>query len=307
VRFAHAHLRRKSPLRFWWRSWRVGDEESVRVYPDFAPVVRLALAAMENLAEPSGILRRNRAGMSREFHQLREFQEGDSLAQIDWKATSRHRQLISREFEEQRNQAVVFLLDTGRRMRAIDGRLPQFDHCLNASLVLAWVALRQGDQVGVQAFGGTDRWLPPQRGRHAISAVLNHLYDYQTTPEPSDFAAAAERLMLRQRRRAMVVVLTNLRGEDAEDLRPALRMLRTRHLVVLGSLREQTVETLRSTPVSSFGEALRFGAAEAYVAERRQLLRTLEGEGVVIVDVPAAQFPVALANRYLEIKRSARL
>ncbi len=307
VCFGPAHVRRKSPFGFWWRRWKLGGVESVRVYPDFAPVVRLALAAMENLSEPSGILKRHRAGVSREFHQLREFHEGDSLAQIDWKATSRHRQLISREFEEQRNQAVVFLLDTGRRMRAIDGRLPQFDHCLNAALVLAWVALRQGDQVGVQGFGGSDRWLPPQRGGHAIAAVLNHLYDYQTTAAPSDFAQAAERLMQRQRRRAMVVMLTNLRGEDAAELRPALRMLRGRHLVVLGSLREQSVETLRRTPVERFGEALRFGAAEAYVAERRQLLRGLEGEGVVTVDVPAAEFPVALAKRYLEIKRTARL
>jgi len=307
VFFGPAHVRRLSPVGFWWRGWRLGGPESVRVYPDFAPVVRLALAAMENLSEPSGILRKNRAGVSREFHQLREFQEGDSLAQIDWKSTSRHRQLISREFEEQRNQAVIFLLDTGRRMRAVDGRLPQFDHCLNAALVLAWVALRQGDQVGVQGFGGTDRWLPPMRGRHAVEAVLNHLYDYQTTAEPSDFAEAAERLMLRQRRRAMVVMLTNLRGEDDAELRPALRMLRSRHLVVLGSLREQSVETLRRTPVAGFGEALRFGAAEAYVAERRELLRSLEGEGVVTVDVPAAEFPVALANRYMEIKRTARL
>jgi len=307
VCFGPAHVRRKSPFGFWWRWWKLGTAESVRVYPDFAPVVRLAMAAMENLSEPSGILQRHRAGVSREFHQLREFHEGDSLAQIDWKATSRHRELISREFEEQRNQAVVFLLDTGRRMRAIDGRLPQFDHCLNAALVLAWVALRQGDQVGVQGFGGSDRWLPPQRGGHAIAAVLNHLYDYQTTAAPSDFAEAAERLMQRQRRRAMVVMLTNLRGEDDAELRPALRMLRGRHLVVLGSLREQSIETLRRTPVERFGEALRFGAAEAYIAERWQLLRGLEGEGVVTVDVPAGEFPVALAKRYLEIKRTARL
>jgi len=307
VQFTAAHVRRRSPLGFWRRGWRLGGLEEVRVYPDFAPVIRLALLAMEHRVDPAGVRRRSHGGVSREFHQLRDYREGDSLAQVDWKASSRHRHLISREFEEQRNQTVIVLLDTGRRMRAMDGRLAQFDHCLNAALLLACVALRQGDLVGVQGFGGTERWLPPQRGVRAIDTLLNHLYDYQTTAQPSDFTAAAERLMERQRRRALVVLLTNLRGEDEAELAPALRMLRSRHLVVLGSLREQAVEGLRREPVAGFREALRFAAAEAYFAERRMVLHGLEREGVIAVDVVAAEFPVALANRYLEIKRAARL
>ena len=85
----------------------------------------------------------------------------------------------------------------GVLMRAMDGDLPQFDHCLNAMLLLAYVALRQGDQVGVQAFGGTRRWMPPVKGAHSMSVLLNHLFDYRTSPEPSDFTEAAEQLMAR--------------------------------------------------------------------------------------------------------------
>lgn len=305
--FGVSFLRRASPLGLWWIGARLGEAETVKVYPDYEQPVRLALLAMDHRSEPMGIHKRSRVGMSREFHQLREFHEGDSLAQIDWKASSRHRELISREFEEQRNQSVVFLLDTGRRMRALDGRLPQFDHCLNAALLVSYVALRQGDMVGMQAFGGTDRWLPPLRGVGSMSALLNHLYDYQTTTEPSDFSEAGERLMQRQLRRSLVVVLTNLRGEDDAELLPALRMLSSRHLVVLASLREQAVEDLIRQPVVGFRESLRFGAAEAYMAERRSLLGQIEGHGILTVDVPAMQLPVALANRYLEIKRAARL
>ena len=305
--FGPTSIRRASPFGFWWFGGKSGEDFTVKVYPDYEPAVRLALLAMDHRAEPMGIHRRNRVGMSREFHQLREFHEGDALAQVDWKASSRHRQLISREFEEQRNQTVVFLLDTGRRMRALDGQLPQFDHCLNAALLVSYVALRQGDVVGMQAFGGTDRWLPPVRGVGSMSALLNHLYDYQTTTEPSDFSEAGERLMHRQLRRSLVVVLTNLRGEDDTELLPALRMLGARHLVVLASLREQAVDRLVREPVGDFRESLRFGAAEAYMAERRNLLRKIEGHGILTVDVPARELPVALANRYLEIKRAARL
>ncbi|WP_193210973.1 DUF58 domain-containing protein [Luteolibacter marinus] len=305
--FGAVHVCRVSMLGWWRRKYLAGESATVRVYPDYEPVLKFALLAMQARQEQMGIVRKSFAGSSRDFHQLREYREGDPMSQIDWKATSRRVQLISREFQEQRNQIVIFLTDTGRRMRAMDGELPQFDHCLNAMLLLSYVALRQGDQVGVQAFGGTNRWLPPVKGSHSMSVLLNHLFDYRTTPEPSDFAAAVERLLAVQKRRALVVVMTNLRGEDSSELVPALRMLRSKHLVMLASLRERSVEDARVTPVADFGGALRFAAAERYDAERAEVLATLQGFGILTLDVPAQQFPVALANRYLDIKAAGRL
>jgi uncharacterized protein (DUF58 family) len=307
VPFGKVHVRRTSLFGLWRMRHSAGVAEEVRVYPDYEPVLKFALLAMQARQEQMGIVRKSFAGSSRDFHQLREYREGDPMSQIDWKATSRRVTLISREFQEQRNQIVIFLTDTGRRMRAMDGELPQFDHCLNAMLLLSYVALRQGDQVGVQAFGGTQRWLPPVKGAHSMSVLLNHLFDYQTTPEPSDFAAAAESLLARQKRRALVVVMTNLRGEDSSELIPALRLLRSKHLVMLASLRERSVEDARTKPIDEFSDALRFAAAERYDAERAEVLATLQGFGILTLDVPAQQFPIALANRYLDIKAAGRL
>ena len=305
--FRPVHIRMRSPLGLWWRVSEHGEEETVKVFPDYEPVVRFALLATQSRQDQMGIVRRSLAGSSRDFHQLREYREGDPLAQIDWKATSRRLQLVSREFQEQRNQTIVFLTDTGRRMRAIDGELPQFEHCLNAMLLLSYVALRQGDQVGVQSFGGTDRWLPPVKGQHSMATILNHLYDYRTTPEPSDFTAAAQRFQARQRRRSMVVVLTNLRGEDSAELVPALGILARQHLVVLASLRESTIEVARTAPVTDFNDALKYAAAEQYGAERQEVMATLRSYGILTLDVPAKDFPVALANLYLDIKSAGRL
>lgn len=307
AKFGRVHLRRRSPLGLWVRKEFAGEEMEVRVYPDYEPVLRFALLAMQARQDQMGIVRRSQAGSSRDFHQLREYREGDPFSQIDWKATSRRLTLISREYQEQRNQTIVFLTDTGRRMRAVDGDLPQIDHCLNAMLLLSYIALRQGDQVGIQSFGGTNRWMPPVKGAHSMSALLNHLFDYRTTPEPSDFAEAAERLLARQRRRALVVLMTNLRGEDASELVPALTSLRSRHLVMLASLREKSVENARSGGISSFSDALRFAAAEAYDKERAEVLAKLRGHGILTLDVPAQDFAVSLANRYLDIKAAGRL
>jgi uncharacterized protein (DUF58 family) len=305
--FGPVQMRRVSPWGLWTRRTSHLDAETVKVYPNYEPVLRFALLAMQQRESPMGIVRRARAGSSRDFHQLRDYRDGDPLSQIDWKATSRRQMLISRDFQEQRDQSIVFLLDTGRRMRALDGGVPQFDHVLNAILLVAHVALRQGDQVSVKSFGGTDRWLPPMKGSHAMPVLLNHLYDYRTTSAPSDFAGAVEQLMTRQRRRSLVIVLTNLRGEDAKELLPAMQVLSCRHLVLLASMREGVVQEAFSQPVESFASALRYLAADRYVQERREVLASLAASGILTLDSTAKEFPVALANSYSDIKAAGRI
>ncbi|MGB0775364.1 MAG: DUF58 domain-containing protein, partial [Akkermansiaceae bacterium] len=226
--FSAGHLKVSSPLRLWTRNCRCAKTQSTRVYPNYEPVLRYALLAMANRAEQMGIVKKNRAGMSREFHQLRDYQLGDMLSQIDWKATSKRLSLISRDYQEQRDQTVILAIDCGRRMRSLDGGIPQFDHSLNAILLLAYTALRQGDHVGVMGVGGSDRWLSPVKGVAGMTTILNHLYDYETSTGPSDFGEAAEKLLTRQRRRALVVLLSNVRGEDGHQLVDPMRMIRRR-------------------------------------------------------------------------------
>jgi uncharacterized protein (DUF58 family) len=161
--------------------------------------------------------------------------------------------------------------------------------------------------VGVCAFGGVEKWLPPVKGPHAMNALLQHLYDYETTPHPSDFTEAAGLILSRQRKRALVILLTNLRGEDAEDVLAAVQTLRQRHLVILATLRERSAEELRIKPVESFDDALRFTAGQLYLEERRALVERVRAAGAVVVDTVAGELPVALANAYLQVKQSGRL
>jgi uncharacterized protein (DUF58 family) len=307
VIFTHCHLRHESPLGLWQRRYTAGQAAEVRIYPNYEPVVRYTLLAMSHRESHMGIVSKNRVGQSREFHQLRDYMDGDVLSRVDWKATARRGQLISREYREQRDQTLILLLDCGRRMRTLDGALPQFDHCLNATLLLSYIALRQGDQVGVMGFGGTNRWMPPVKGQHSMSVLLNHLYDYQTTPEPSDFGEAVERLMARQSRRSLVILMTNLRSEDAQHLLPPLQLLRRRHLVIVASLRERALMEKLQTPVARFDDALLRAAGYGYLEERAQFLHSLQEQGVLSLDETAEALPAALASAYLDIKRHGAL
>lgn len=292
-----------SVLRFWRRRKKLGQAQTTRVYPNYAPVLRLALLAIENRPEASAQLLQTFAGMSREFRQLRDFREGDALSQVDWKATARRQKFIAREYEEQRDQVILFLLDGGRRMRAEDDGLPQFDHALNALLLVSWLALREGDQVGVLSFGDSLRWLAPVKGPQSMPRLLEHLYDLHSSLTPSDYREAVEELMARQKRRAMVILLTNLRAERVGDLTESLGFLASRHHVLAASLREAAVESALAEPVASWSGTLAAAAAAHYLEGREQTLAALEQRGVRTLEATAAQFPLALAQRYLEAKK----
>ncbi|KAF1685691.1 DUF58 domain-containing protein [Pseudoxanthomonas broegbernensis] len=305
--FEGAHLRLHSPWRLWTGLRTAGTAQEVRVYPDFAPLARLALFSAEQASLLVGAHLRRRRGEGTDFRQMREYRVGDSLRQVDWKATARARKLISREYQDERNQQLLLVVDTGRRMLASEGGLSHFDHALNAALVVAWLALRQGDAVGLMATGADPRWVRPRRGPAALQGLLRDSYDLQPRPVATDYLAMAEELSLRQRRRALVMLATNVRDEDADDLLAAVRLLQRRHLVCVASLRERELDEALAREVDDLPGAIAAGATARYLAQRAQAHDALRRQRVMTLDVAAAELPAALVERYLAVKRDGLL
>lgn len=305
--FAGVHLLVHSPWRFWKHYRYIKLHSPIRVYPNFSTMTKYALFAAENRLGQLGIRKLQRRGEGLEFHQLREYRTGDALRQIDWNATSRHKKLISKEYQDERDQQIIFLIDCGRRMLAQDGVLSHFDYTLNAILLLSYVALRQGDALGLMTFSGEQRWFAPRKGLNTINSILNTIYDLQPSTHASDYLNAATQLMLRHNKRALVVLISNLRDEDNDELLPALQLLRKKHLVLLASLQERILNEVLEQPVSNFEQALRHTATIHYLNSRHQAHEALRGHGIVYLDVEPEQLPVMMVNRYLEIKRSGRL
>lgn len=305
--FGPADLLVKSPLGLFERALRRGPSQPLRVYPDFSAVRKYALMATRGRLAQLGVHRKRRRGEGMEFHQLREYREGDALRQIDWKASARVRKLISRDYQDERDQRILFLLDCGRRMRALDAGLSHFDHTLNAMLLLSYVALREGDGVGLLSFSGPERWLPPMKGPATLDRIMDLVHDLEPENRATDYLAAAESLVTRFRKRALVVLVTNLRDEDDDTLRPAIALLRKRHRVLLASLRERSLDEASASPVRSFDDALLHGAVHRYLAERKGALDHLAALGAPALDLLPEQLPLALVNRYLALKRGGEL
>ena len=304
--FGGIDLRRRSRLLLWQLQWRVALLSIVRVYPDFSWLNRYLLLVGEQRMRQTGLRVAPRRGEGLEFHQLREFRDGDSQRQVDWKASARRNTLISREYQEERDQQILLVLDTGRRMRARDGAVSHFDEVLRAMLLLSCVALRQGDSVGLLTFGRGHRWLPMQRGTAALTRLLHTVYDLDADTSASDYIQLAKEIRIRQRRRALIVLLTNAREED-EDLLTALQLLGEHHIVLVTSLREASIDAIEHAPVAMLSDALMSASVAAHQLERQRVHDVITRTGHRLLDSTPAQLPVRLVNDYWQLKRSGRL
>lgn len=288
---------------------RLGPEETRRVFPDFAQVARYAWLAGDRRLSELGIKSYQRRGEGTDFKQLAEYRAGDAVRHIDWKATLRVGKPVVREFQDERDQCVMLLIDSGRRMRADEAHAgiggTFFDHVLNAVMLLAYVALRQGDEVGAMTFGaptGSERTVAPRKGVGALNLLMAKLYDVQPTPTHTDYVAAATRLLTNHRKRALVVLVTNFRDEDSSELAFALTLLRSRHLVLVASLREQIVTDLAAQPLNRSDAPLEVASAHLYEQSRRDAFNRLAARDALMVDALPERLGVELVNRYHAVK-----
>ena len=310
VVFAPADVRVRTRWGFWDLLERLGSIERRRVFPDFAQVARYAWLAGNRRLQEIGIKTYQLRGQGTDFKQLSEYHIGDPVRHIDWRATLRLGKPIVREFQDERDQCVLLMVDCGRRMRADDSVAAgetHFDQVLNAVMLLSYVALAQGDAVGAMTFGtppGLERAIPPRKGKQALNGLMGHLYDIQPTPTHSDYVAAARALLQRQHKRALVIVITNFRDEDSTELSHALRLLRRRHLVLLASLRERVVGELMRQPLTGGDAAIDVAAAHLYEQSRRDAFNRLATRDALMADAEPERLAVELVNRYHAVKRA---
>jgi uncharacterized protein (DUF58 family) len=296
-----------SPLRLWQKKSFLPCVSEIKIFPNFRKIRHYALLATHHNLSLMGIKRLTRRGEGNEFHQLREYRQGDSLQKIDWKASSRYRRLISKEYQDERDQQIIFVLDCGRRMHHAESGRSHLDQALSSILLLAHVAARQGDGVGFYSFGGTHKWVPPQKTENSVRTLLLAMYDLKSSTAASDYLQTARDLLALQTRRALMVIVTGSRAEDHDDLLQMARQLRRKHLLVVVDLRESILDETMQMPVADFSQALRYQALEHYLSERGALLKQLRHHGIHTLDVTAEHLPPALVNSYLEIKSSGIL
>ena len=278
--------------------------QRVRVYPETGESRGQSLALIR---ARQMMLERRRArahGLGRDFESLREFQQGDEVRDVCWTATARRGRLIARTYQPERSQAVWIVVDSGRLMRARRGRETNLDAAAAAAFALAQIASSAGDRVGLLVYGrGVQRRLAPGRGPSHLRAMLESLAAARHETAEAAHAAAAAAVLAAQKRRALVVWLTDVPESVATpDVIESASHLVPKHVLVLAVPRPTDVLALAAAVPQTEADVYRSFAAQEIGERRAGLLGQLRQRGALVVEVDTPQLAGAVVNRYLEVK-----
>lgn len=282
---------------------------TMRVFPPFLSRDEAELRIRNARLLEIGLRTAQGRGGGTEFDQLREYTTDDEFKKIDWSATARAGKAIVRTYRAERNQTVINLLDNGRVMAARVDDVPKVEHAMDAVMALTAVSTGLGDRAGLVAFDSEVRSVvPPGHGRQQLGRVTEAMYALEPQLAESDYLGAFTETLARFRRRAMLVIYTDLvEAAVLESLLPAMPLITRSHLVVVASVQDPDVVRWARADPDDESEVFRKAAAVTALDERRRTTARLRGLGATIVDAPPGKLAANLADTYLKVKATGRL
>jgi uncharacterized protein (DUF58 family) len=290
-----------------WASWRfsMAGEGALTIFPDVKRLAEYDILRRHRALGRFGVHRIRQIGAGWEFEQLREYSRDDEYRNINWKATARRRKPITNVFQAEKSQNLLLCVECGRMMGAPVGDGTALDKAVDASIMLAHVANRNADRVGLVVFKDTvDLYLKPKRG----SAATHHIVDglVRLAPEgvfPS-YAALVDTLRVRNKARSMIFLFTDVNDPQlAGDLLRVLPSIGRAHVVVVVSLQDPTLAQAARGGAEDMKGVYRTLAARKLLAERESRIKDLSKRGVHTLEADSGNLSMAVINRYLEIKK----
>ncbi len=309
VTLGDCYVRYQSVFRIAEKWVRASLSQTVRIYPNLEDAKRHSIFLLRSRQIAVEKRRSRMRGIGREFESLREYRLGDEYRDICWTAAARRGKLVTRVYQIERSQTVWIVIDSGRLMRArVDG-FSKLDHAVNSALSLAQVALYSGDRVGLVAYGRSIRQqLPAEKGSAHLRQFIEQLALVNEETSEADHLHMAGRLMTDQKRRSLIVWLTDL-AETAmtPEVIEAANMMVPKHLVLFVVIGQPDLGMLATKRPESETEMYQVAAAQETVHRRDLLMARLRERGALALEVDTGAISPALVNSYLQIKERNQL
>lgn len=307
--FGKTAVRHLSRLGLVWCQSYLGDSLSVKVYPNMRRAREAELKALGASSYLAVQRRAVRRGEGREFESMRDYVRGDELRHISWTTTARRSKLITRQYQIERDQTILIAIDAGRLMTGRIEDETKFEKAIHSALALMSMAARGGDNSGIVVFGRkVIKFLPPQRGAQHFDAVLEALHDLEPELIEPSYARAFQFISSNLKKRALVVILTDLVDkESSKELLASLRLLRPRHLPLVVTIGDQDLNLTVNRMPNDLKEMFTQSAAEEIIHQREAALRLVETQGGLALDVNAAELAPRLLETYLKVKERGLL
>jgi len=307
-RFAPLTLRVKTTAGLWVLQRQYAHDDAVKVYPNIQQTKQQHLLSRKLRARQMGLRALRLRGQGTEFESLRDYLPDDELRRVDWKASARRNSLVTREYDVERSQQIMLVLDLGRAMATHLDYMTKLDHAINAAVLLTYVSAQSADRVGVMAFADeVEAYMPPGKAGQ-LPLVLDQLYPLHPKLVESDYRGAFTFLAHHLRKRSLVVIFTDLIDpESSRRLMDNLALLHPQHMVLCVALSDYELKEILSGPPPDTAGMYQQTVANLVLEDRQLALSTLHRRGILTVDAAPSDLSVAVVNRYLAIKREGRV
>jgi uncharacterized protein (DUF58 family) len=286
------------------RNFQQEAEKACKTYPSFLDLHRYELMAFSEHLRFQGQKRVRQIAISQEFEKIDKYVEGDDYRRINWKATARTGELMVNHYRDERSQNVVAAIDKGRAMKMPFGGLTLLDHAINASLMIANVALKKGDRVGLVTAQHKIQGEVLPSGRNAqMMHIMERLYAEKTAYKETDYSALYRWCSYRLKERSLVMLYTNF--ETLHGLHrqlPYLKLINRHHRLLVIFFLNEEIEDLSFEAAQNLQEVYRKGLAEDFLLEKQRIAKTLRRHGIQTLLTRPEHLNIKALNKYLEIK-----
>ena len=307
--FGDVWVRCRGPLGLAFVDRRLTAGEAVQVYPNLLEVRRYEALLRNTLVRAGGYRAKRLPGAGREFSHYRDYTPDDDFRHVSWTATARRNKPITAVFESEHSQDVIFCLDVGRMMAARVGALTKLDHAINAVLMLTHVSQTFQDNLGLLVFSHTVHlYLPPAKGRSQQARFLQALYSVKPEYCYVNYREAFQTLIGRHPKRALTMVFTDLLDATAsKEYLEAAALLRRFHLPLTVAVADVPLMGLAAESPRDADHLYNVMTARDLLAGRSEMLRSLERQGVLVLDTAPEKLTIDAVNRYLTLKTGMKM
>ncbi len=302
--FGNINVFVKSNIGLFKRRFVLNQKQSVPVYPSFIQMRKFEMYAISNRLTDIGIKKIRRLGHTMEFDQIKEYVRGDDIRSINWKATARSQNLMVNQFQDERSQQVINVIDMGRVMKMPFEGLNLLEYAINTSLVISNIALIKDDKAGLLSFSNKDSIIVrPEKKRTHIRKIQEALFNLETNFMESDYERLLINFKTHLNQRSLVMLYTNFETYSSMERQlPYLKRIARDHLLVTIFFENTELTTLLEKDSENLDDIYIKTVAEKFNYEKKQIVKSLSKHGIHSILTPPKELSVNAINKYLEMK-----
>jgi uncharacterized protein (DUF58 family) len=274
------------------------------VYPSVIQMKKYAFEVFHKQSTNRGIKKLRRLGHNNEFEKIKNYVQGDELRALNWKATSRKRELMVNQYQEERSQNIYALIDKSRPMAHAFQGMTLLDYAINATLVFSNIALRKGDKPGLITFSDkTGSQLAANLGQRQLQQIMDALYHQRTHFYEANYELLYQTVRRTIRTRSMLMLYTNFDTEQGmRRALPILKRLARNHVLVVVFFENTDLQRLVVEKPLTERDVYVSAVAEDVINIKKRIALELNRHGIHSILTKPDELNVHTINKYLAFK-----